>query len=71
MTRSKKGCNSVKSNMYRILPNVNQSSTPWAQLNIMILAQGILEIFCSQGLLWVKCLSLKKGINQSNVDRIL
>ena len=37
----------------------------------MILAQGVPQIFCSQGPLWVKCLSLKRGIIQSNIDRIL
>ena len=42
-----------------------RSSTPWTQtlmLNIMILAQAILQIFCSQGPLWVKRLS-EKGNN--------
>ena len=32
------------------------------ELNIMSLAQAVLQIFCSQGPLWVKCLS-KKGNN--------
>ena len=39
--------------------------------NIMILAQAVLQILCVQGPLWVKCLSLKRGIIQSNVYRIL
>ena len=34
-------------------------------LNIMILAQAVLQIFCSQDPLLVKCLSLKRGISQS------
>ena len=37
----------------------------------MTLAQAVLEIFCSQGPLWVKCLSPKREIIQSNFDRIL
>ena len=39
--------------------------------NIMILAQAVLQILCWQGHLWVKCLSLEKGIIQSNIHRIL
>ena len=31
--------------------------------NIMILAQAVLQIFCSQGSLWVQCLSLESGIH--------
>ena len=39
--------------------------------NIMILTQAVLQILCWQGPLWVKCLSLKRGIIQSNIHRIL
>ena len=39
--------------------------------NIMTLAQAVLQIFCSQGPLWVKCLSPKREIIQSNSERIL
>ena len=39
--------------------------------NITILAQGFLQLFCSQGPLWLKCLSLMRGIIQSNICRIL
>ena len=39
--------------------------------NIMILAQAVLQIFCSQGPLWFKCLSLKRGITQVKFHRIL
>ena len=39
--------------------------------HIMTLAQVVLQIFCSQGHLWVKCPSPKRGIIQSNFDRIL
>ena len=35
----------------------------------MILAEGVLHIVCSQGPLWVKCLSLKRGIIQSNIKQ--
>ena len=38
---------------------------------ITILAQAVLQIFCSQGPLLVKCLSLRRGIIQSNIHRIL
>ena len=37
----------------------------------MTLAQAVLQIFCSQGPLWVKCLGPKRGIFQSNFDRLL
>ena len=37
----------------------------------MILVQVLLKIFCSQGPLWDKCLSLRREIIQSNIDRIL
>ena len=37
----------------------------------MILAQAVLQIFYPQGPLWVKCPSPKRGIIQSNFDRIL
>ena len=38
-------------------------------LCIIILAQAILQIFCWQDPLWVKCLSLKRGIIQWNIHR--
>ena len=64
----------IHSNIYRILPKVNQviyTLDTICMSNIMTLAQAVLQIFCSQGLLWVKCRSLKVGIIQSNFDRIL
>ena len=39
--------------------------------NTMVLDQAVLEILYSQGPLWVKCLSLKRGIIQSNIYRII
>ena len=36
----------------------------------MILAQAVIQILQSQGLLWVKYLRMKKGISQSNIHRI-
>ena len=38
---------------------------------IMILAQAVIQIFCSQYPLWVICLSLKRGIILLNIHRIL
>ena len=64
----------IHSNIYRILPKVNQviyTLDTICMPNIMTLAQAILQIFCSQGPLWVKNLSLKRAIIQSNFDRIL
>ena len=64
----------IQSNFDRILWKVNQViyiMYPNCMPDIMILAQAVLQIFCSQGPLWVKCLSLKRGIIQSNLDRIL
>ena len=64
----------IQSNIDRILWKVNQVSYimhPNCMTDIMILAQAVLQIFCSQGPLWVKCLSLKRGIIQSNINRIL
>ena len=61
-------------NIYRILPKVNQfiyTLDTICMQNIMTLAQAVLQIFCSQGPLWVKCLSPKRRIIQSDFDRIL
>ena len=56
---------------YGLCPKVNQViytlDTIWMP-NIMILVQAVLQTFCSQGHL---CLSLKRGIIQSNIHRIL
>ena len=38
---------------------------------IMIIAQADLQVFCWQGPVWVKFLSMKRGIIQSNIHRIL
>ena len=35
--------------------------------NIMVLAKGVLQIVCSQSPLLVNCLSMKRGIIQSNI----
>ena len=37
----------------------------------MILGQGVLQLFCSQCPLWLKWLSLKRGLIQTNIHRIL
>ena len=63
----------IHSNIYRILPKVNQviyTLDTICMPNIMTLAQAVLQIFSSKGPLWVKCLSLKRGIIQSNFARI-
>ena len=39
--------------------------------NIMTLAQAAIQILCLQCALWLKGLSLKRGIIQSNIYRIL
>ena len=62
------------SNIYRILLIVNQviyTLETICEPNIMTLAQAVLQIFCSQGPLWLKCLCPKRKIIQSNFDRIL
>ena len=62
------------SNIYRILLIVNQviyTLETICEPNIMTLAQAVLQIFCSQGPLWLKCLRPKRKIIQSNFDRIL
>ena len=64
----------IQSNIHRILPKVNQviyTLNTFCMPNIMTLAQAVLQLFCSQGPLWVKCLSPKRGIIQWNLDRIL
>ena len=64
----------IQSNSYRILLIVIQviyTLDTTCEPNVMILAQEVLQIFCSQGPLWVKCLSPKREIIQSNFDRIL
>ena len=51
-----------------------RSSTPWGTIytpNIMILAQAVLHIFCSQGSIGLQCKSGKRAIIQPNIYRIL
>ena len=64
----------IQSNIYRILPKVNQviyTLDKFCMPNIMTLAQAVLQIFCSQVPLWVKCIRSKRETIQSNFDRIL
>ena len=64
----------IQSNIYRILPKANQVIYTLDTIyvpNIMTPAQAVLQIFSSQGPLWVKCLSPKNGIIHSSFDRIL
>ena len=60
----------IQSKIYIILPKVNQVivTNLWAKYHD---PQAVLQIFCSQGPLWVKGLNLKRGIIQSNINRIL
>ena len=56
----------IESNIYRILPKLIRSSTLWTHCdpNIMILAQAILEIVCSQcsvSLQWESRKNFEKG----------
>ena len=62
----------IHSNLYKILPKVNQVIYTLDTICMpnMTLAPVVLQIFSSQGPLWVKCLSLKRGIIQSNFARI-
>ena len=39
--------------------------------NIMVLAQAVIQIFCSQCPLWLKCVSLQRGIILSNIQIML
>ena len=58
----------IQPNIYRILPEVKQVIYT-SNTNCMpdIIAQGVIQILPSQGVLWVICLSLKRGIIQSNI----
>ena len=63
----------IQPNMYTILPNVNQvicTLDTNCMPNIIILAQVVLQLLQSQGPLWVKCLSLKRDMTQSNIHKI-
>ena len=69
--KTEKGDNSVKylqnfAKINQVIYTLDTICMP----NIMTLAQAVLQIF-SQDPLWVKCLSPKRGIIQSNFDRIL
>ena len=64
----------IQSDIFGIVPKTNQvihTFGTFYEQNIMILAQAVLEIFCSHGPFGVQCLSLKRGILQSNFDKVL
>ena len=64
----------IQSYIYRILPKVIQviyTLDTVCMPNFMILSWAVLQIYYWQGPLWVKCLSRKRGIIQSNIHRIL
>ena len=54
-------------NKHTILYTLDTNCMPY----IMILAQAVIQILWSQDSVWVKCLSLKRDILQSNIHRIL
>ena len=62
----------IQPNIYRTLTKFNQFICTLHTIGIpngIILAQRVLQIFCTQGPLWLKYLSLIKG--QSNIHSIL
>ena len=64
----------IQPNIYRILPKVNQTICPLGIFCVpdsMILVQGVLQILCWQCSIRLQCISRKRGINQSNVHRII
>ena len=64
----------IQPNIYRILPKLNQviyTLDTICMPKIMIIAQAVLQVFCWQGPVWVKFLSMKREIIQSNIHRIL
>ena len=69
MPSRKREIHVIQSNIYRILPKVNQASVYMP--NIMTLAQAVIQIFCWQGSIDLQCVSRKREIIQSNIHRIL
>ena len=63
----------IQSNIYRSLPKVIRSPTPWTQSvsHIMILAQAVLQIFCWQGSIGLQFIRQKREIVQPNIYRNL
>ena len=64
----------IQLNIHRRLSKVNQVMYTLDKIcipNIMIVAQGVLQIFCSQCHLWLECLRMKGGLNQPNIHRML
>ena len=64
----------IQSNINRILPKVNQVTYTLDTVympKIMILAHGVIQIFCWQGSIGLQCISWKREIIQPNIHRIL
>ena len=63
----------IQPNIYTILSNVNQviytMATVYNMPNIMILAQGVIQIFCWQGSIGLQSESQKREIIQPNTHR--
>ena len=63
----------IQSNIYRILPKVNQviyTLETIGMSNIMILAQGILQALCLQGSIYLQCIIRKRGITLQKQVRL-
>ena len=76
MPKSEKGNNSVKysvkySQNFMEVNQVIYIMHPNCIPDIMILAQAVLQIFCSQGCFTIQKASQKREIIQSNIYRIL
>ena len=64
----------IQPNIYGILPKPNHiiyTLDTICMPDIMTIAQAVLQIFCWQGPVRVKFLSMKRGIIQSNIHRML
>ena len=64
----------IQPKIYGILPKLNQviyTLDTICRPKIMIIARAVLQVFCWQGPVLVKFLSMKWGIIQSNIHRIL
>ena len=68
---SEKRHNSIMYGIYSNFIQVIYSLDTNCEPHIMILAPVVIQIPCSQSPLWLKCLSLKRGIIQLTIHKIL
>ena len=64
----------IQPNVYGMLPKLNQVIYTLDTICMpknMIIAQAVLQVFCWQGPVWVKFLSMERKIVQSNIHWIL